>query len=306
VYALQPGAYASSTIEIPAHSALIGFGGAVIETSSNEAIVGAGPGVVVKDVDIVEYHNGFYSDHQAVLERVRFISGTRRAIQFGNNRNWVSDAEVTRCDIIGIDGGSASETQGIAMFGQRARITYNNVHDIVNDAMDDCEGIYTKARDSFIIGNILKNAGGKQGAIAIKGNLPLQPNQRTAPLGNVGECSGNIISFTTPGLAGIHIGNDDWLVADNTVKGAAVGVNVATKHMDWVKVLGGNSLHASLDAVRFVCTGSGRINKQHVAVMGNVLEAPNHVVVRHTAEDGGGTIPMPSRVDAHIDGNALA
>lgn len=157
--------------------------------------------------------------------RVRDLTidgANNKGLQMGNdshpNSQW-RDIGVTDCTIKNISGNTSAN--GLLVYGEQVRITHNHVEEVTNTALNDCEGIYTKATYATISHNTLVNAGWQQAAIAIKGTAR---GDTSAPNGYHVICRSNNIRFTgRPASAartsGIAAEAENVLIDGNIIEG---------------------------------------------------------------------------------------
>ncbi len=91
-------------------------------------------------------------------------------------------------------GAGSNECNAIAIFGEQADITLNNIYDINGAGVDDIEGIYTKVRYGKVAGNTLKDACRREGQIVLKEPQP-SPVSGSYDHGAVMQVYGNKCSF---------------------------------------------------------------------------------------------------------------
>lgn len=144
---------------------------------------------------------------------------------------------------------------GILVYGRRVTISNNLIDTVQNLSEADCEGIYTKAIEAEVFGNILHNAGYTEGSITCKGS-ELGEVGATKPAGYGAQVWGN--SITSSGRAlinGIITVNSEAHVWGNRIKGAFRGY-ISHNNEDG---LSGASIHDNEifgDGTGFAATGA--------------------------------------------------
>lgn len=139
---------------------------------------------------------------------------------------------ITNNLILGVRSNSTEDTVGIMVLGGQTIIEGNQLENIIssNTSTTDNEGIYIKCRNSLVSTNTLKNCGGNEGVIMIKGlNRDEDPVNSTSSAGYENIVSNNTILQTIDiGIrtTAIHITMDGCMVTNNHISGTFRGIAI--------------------------------------------------------------------------------
>jgi hypothetical protein len=120
---------------------------------------------------------------------------------------------------------------GILVDGGQTVIQGNHIQDVISSAGSAANhGIYTKCRNSVISGNTLVNAGGRPGAIMIKGSARGETEPESSPGYDV-VISHNAIrqeaGTLTGSTTGITVTQEGCVISGNHITGTQRGIDVA-------------------------------------------------------------------------------
>jgi hypothetical protein len=131
-------------------------------------------------------------------------------------RNTISDVrEREGCS------GKECEAVAVQVHGDGCFITGNHVARVTTSTGQDAEAIYVKCRSTDVSGNVLVDAGHREGYINVKGNNRARETRvATKPDGFGVTVRGNHLRCETRlPCRGIHVQTDDVVVAENLVEG---------------------------------------------------------------------------------------
>lgn len=201
-----------------------------------------------------------------MINKVDFIGCKGTVIRFGRNvfaeqDNWINN-RVMNCDFIDTVShptSTTTDTRNILMNGKDGHITNNTMDTITGQSTSETHAIFTKARDTVIAGNTIKNVtiGSTISAINIKGSAK---GITVTPQGFGCNVNGNIIDVAD---AGIRVRCSDTLVISNNIRNVKLGIEAGTAENDRSSYIG-NSLFGT-GVVGSIGIDAGVVNEAIVA-----------------------------------------
>jgi hypothetical protein len=146
--------------------------------------------------------------------------------------------------------GMGASVHGIFAAGRELTICHNHVESVENGGGPGAEGIHLRARYADVSGNILRDAGGPEGAIHLAGSGRAEGSPDSAR-GYGNRVCHNTVVETRPGdRSGIHVEVEDVLVAGNRVEGGQCGISALVTSPDALLAVEGNQVRDSAKGLR--------------------------------------------------------
>ena len=180
--------------------------------------------VMIEDLTSQGIRWGPQSDF-VIISRVHVLNARNKGIQVGLDSNLDDVPEkvlIEDCTVRNSEG--IASCQAINIMADQTVITNNFVDEVTTETKDDAEGIYTKSKNFVIANNVLRNAGWRQAAIALKGTLRDEVGI-SSPRGYTGVVANNVTFFqdrprSIERTVGIDNEVSDVLICNNYIDGA--------------------------------------------------------------------------------------